>query len=69
MIRWILLATLLATPALAQQQMAPSEQALSAKLGAEIGLGLKCSADLIAAQAELEAAKQKIKKLEEEAKK
>ena len=63
--RWILPLVLLATPAFAQQQApSPSEQALSAKLGAEIGLGLKCSADLLVLQQQLAQAQVRLKELE-----
>ena len=65
--KWLLLLFLLALLIANVHAQAPSpiEQALNAKLGSEIGLGLKCTADLIAAQLELAKAQARIKELEE----
>lgn len=61
----ILAAVLLAaTPALAQQQASPLEQALGAKLTTEVGAGLQCSVDLINTRAALDKALARIKELE-----
>lgn len=53
----------LATPALAQQQPSPAEQALGSKLMQEVQAGLNCSADLIVLRAELARANERIKEL------
>jgi hypothetical protein len=45
-------------------QSSPLDQALSAKLMAEMNYGLQCATDLISVKAELDKAKQKIKELE-----
>lgn len=57
----------LASPALAQQAPTPSEQALGAKLMAEINAGLSCSADVIKIKADLAAAQARVKELETQA--
>ena len=56
-----------AVPAFAQNQPAPNEQALGAKLMQEIQGGLNCSASLIGVQAELVKAQARIKELEAKA--
>jgi hypothetical protein len=58
------LITLLVSPAMAQQQASPSEQALGNKVLQEIQSGLQCSSSLISAQAELAKALARIKELE-----
>lgn len=61
----VLIAGLMANVAYAQQQPPTLfEQALSSKLTHEINESLACSASLIAAQRDLEAAKARIKELE-----
>ncbi len=62
--RIIFLAALLATPATAQQQSPPSEQALGAKLMREVQDGLQCNVSLISVQAELAKAHARVKELE-----
>jgi hypothetical protein len=55
---------LIGSPAFAQQQQSPMEQALAQKLGIEVNASLQCSASLIAAQAQLTAAQARVKELE-----
>lgn len=66
--RILVIATLLFSgPALAQQQSPqrpPMEQALSERLGVEIGAGLNATATIIDLQRQLAAAQAKIKELE-----
>jgi hypothetical protein len=56
----------LSTPAHAQQQPSPMEQALSQKLITEINAALQCSASLVTAQGQLQAAQAqaRVKELE-----
>lgn len=51
--RYVILLSLICTPALAQQGPSPAEQALSGKLSQEIGAGLQCTASMISAQARI----------------
>lgn len=61
---------LLSTPVLAQQQLpSAAEQALGTKLMQEIQVGLNCSANSIALQADLAKANAKIKEFETKAEK
>lgn len=57
--KWVVIACLIAPPALAQ---APSamEQALGAKIMAEISTALQCSADAITLRAQLAAAQKEL---------
>ena len=62
--RLVIVFSLLATPALAQQS--PLEQALGAKLMREINEGMVCSTQLLTAQQQLAAAQARVKTLEAE---
>jgi hypothetical protein len=62
--RFIFLVCLFTTPAVAQQQATPNEQAMGTKLMQEIQGGLNCNANLISVQAELAKAQARIKELE-----
>lgn len=59
---------MIGTPAVAQQQsQSPMEQAMGAKLLAEISVGLQCSADAVSTRAALDKALARIKELEAKA--
>ncbi len=61
----IIFSCLLVSPALAQQQPSPVEQAMSQRLLSEINSSLQCGAGLISTSAELTKAKARVKELEE----
>jgi hypothetical protein len=52
------------SPAHAQQQQSPMEQALSQKIVAELNASLQCSASLLTIQAQLQTAQSRVKELE-----
>lgn len=64
----VFVALLLASPAIAQQQPTPIQQALGERLMREVNEGLQCSASLIGLQQELAKALARVKDLEEKAK-
>lgn len=63
--RLILLAAFIATPAIAQQQPSPVEQALGQKLMQEISAGVQCTAQAITLKGEFDKSQEEVKRLTE----